>query len=144
PGDAEVQADRLGVADVQVAVRLGRETGADAGVLPAGQVLADDLADEVLAGWGGAGGRGFGRSFRSGRTGRRGHSGGGGTDGKIPVHPSPKAWPGKWPPERAIFCIRDVGSSFLARILPVQGGSIRARMDRGRAAGNHDTTGGKV
>jgi hypothetical protein len=26
-GDAEVQADRLGMADMQVAVRLGRETG---------------------------------------------------------------------------------------------------------------------
>src|SRR3546814_4904743 len=47
-GDAEVQADRLGVADVQVAVGLGREAGADGGMLPVGQVLADDLADEVL------------------------------------------------------------------------------------------------
>src|SRR3546814_2109910 len=38
----------LGVADVQVAVGLGREAGADGGMLPVGQVLADDLADEVL------------------------------------------------------------------------------------------------
>src|SRR5690606_8656560 len=47
-GDAEVQADRLGVADVQVAVGLGRKAGADGRMLPAGQVLADDLADEIL------------------------------------------------------------------------------------------------
>src|SRR3546814_7841305 len=47
-GDAEVQADRLGVDDVQVAVGLGREAGADGGMLHVGQVLADDLADEVL------------------------------------------------------------------------------------------------
>src|SRR3546814_12710702 len=47
-GDAEVQADRLGVADVKVAVGLGREAGADGGMLPVGKVLADDLADEVL------------------------------------------------------------------------------------------------
>src|SRR5690606_13090261 len=46
-GDAEVQADRLGVADVQVAVGFGRETGADGVVLAAGQVVADDLPDEV-------------------------------------------------------------------------------------------------
>src|SRR3546814_2794998 len=47
-GDAEVQADRLGVADVQVAVGLGREAGADGGMLSVGQVLAEDMADEVL------------------------------------------------------------------------------------------------
>ena len=47
-GDAEVQADRLGMADVQVAVGFGRETGVDDRVLAAGQVLADDLADEVV------------------------------------------------------------------------------------------------
>ncbi len=46
-GDAEVEADRLGVADVQVAVRLGREARDDA-VAPAGpQVGGDDVADEV-------------------------------------------------------------------------------------------------
>src|SRR5690606_27949802 len=52
-GDAEVQADRLGVADVQVAVGLGRKAGPDRGMLPAGQVVADDLADEVLLAGGG-------------------------------------------------------------------------------------------
>src|SRR5690606_35394404 len=46
----EVQADRLGVADVQIAVGLGREARADRGVLAAGQVVADDLADEILPG----------------------------------------------------------------------------------------------
>ncbi len=47
-GQAEIQADRLGVADVQVAVGLGREAGANDRVLAAGQILADDLADEVF------------------------------------------------------------------------------------------------
>ena len=47
-GDAEVQADRLGVADVQVAVRLGREAGMDPPVVLAGpQVLKNDLSNEV-------------------------------------------------------------------------------------------------
>src|SRR5690606_26857234 len=67
-GDAEVQADRLGVADVQVAVRLRREAGADRGVLAAGQVLADDLPDEVVADavfWGRARGRGLAHRWYS-------------------------------------------------------------------------------
>ena len=47
-GDAEVQADRFGVADVEVAVRLGRKARRDAAVVPAGgEVLVDDRADEV-------------------------------------------------------------------------------------------------
>ena len=47
-GDAEVQADRLGVADVQVAIRLGREARGDApAVLPRLHVVRDDGADEV-------------------------------------------------------------------------------------------------
>ncbi len=47
-GEAEVEADRLGVADVQVAVRLRREPRDDpAAEAPAGVVLGDDLADEV-------------------------------------------------------------------------------------------------
>ena len=52
-GDAEVQADRLRVADVQVAVRLGRKPrGHAAAVLAAGVVGGDDLADEVQPlGW---------------------------------------------------------------------------------------------
>ena len=51
---AEVQADALGMAHVQVAVGLGREARADGFVPPAGEVLADDLADEVLPVDGGA------------------------------------------------------------------------------------------
>ncbi len=48
--DAEVQADRLGVADVQVAVRLGRKPRGDAAAVLAGRVVGvDDLADEVEA-----------------------------------------------------------------------------------------------
>src|SRR3546814_11722109 len=61
-GDAEVQADRLGVADVQVAVGLGREAGADGGMLPVGQVMAEGTADAVLlfeGRTGIAGGRGW-------------------------------------------------------------------------------------
>src|SRR5581483_6672935 len=49
-GDAEVQADRLGVADVEVAVGLRREPRHDlAAVLPGAVVLVDDVADEVGA-----------------------------------------------------------------------------------------------
>ena len=52
-GEAVVQADRLGVADVQVAVRLGREARVHAAAEPAGAVvLLDDLLDEVeRLGW---------------------------------------------------------------------------------------------
>ena len=47
-GQAEVQADRLGVADVQVAVGLRREARVDAAAEPPGAVvLLDDLLDEV-------------------------------------------------------------------------------------------------
>ena len=46
-GDAEVQADRLGVADVEVAVRLGREARDHRRVPAAAQVVGHDLADEV-------------------------------------------------------------------------------------------------
>ncbi len=55
-GQPEVEADRLGVADVQVAVGLGREAGRDPGVPAGGQVGVDDVAEEV-----GALGRGHGR-----------------------------------------------------------------------------------
>ncbi len=48
PGQAEIEADGLGVADVQVAVGLGREAGVDAAAPFAGaDVLVDDLADEI-------------------------------------------------------------------------------------------------
>ncbi len=47
-GQAEVQADALGMADVQVAVRLGRKTRMHAAAELAGaEVLFDDLFDEV-------------------------------------------------------------------------------------------------
>ena len=54
-GDAEVQADRLGVADVQVAVGLRGKPRVDTAAVPAGLAVGDDdLADEVE-------GRGVGR-----------------------------------------------------------------------------------
>src|SRR5690606_20925461 len=43
----EVQADRLGVADMQIAVRLRRETRDDAGVLAGIQVGLDDRAEKI-------------------------------------------------------------------------------------------------
>ena len=48
-GDAEVQADGLGVADVEVAVGLRRETRHHAADAARGQVLLDHLPEEVLA-----------------------------------------------------------------------------------------------
>ena len=45
--DAEVEADRLGVPDVEVAVGLGREPGDDRGVPAVPQVGGHDVADEV-------------------------------------------------------------------------------------------------
>ena len=48
---AEVEADGLGVADVQVAVGLGRKPGDDSAAVDAGRhVGGDDLADEVNGG----------------------------------------------------------------------------------------------
>ena len=41
--------DRVGVADVEVAVRLGREAGDDRRMAPAADIRGDDLADEVGA-----------------------------------------------------------------------------------------------
>jgi hypothetical protein len=70
--DPEVEADALGVPDVQITVRLGREARRDAAtVLARRLVLAHDLGDEV-----GAGRRGFGHGAGSDRrnakfTGRR-------------------------------------------------------------------------
>ena len=50
-GEAEVQADALGVADVQIAVRLGRKPRVHAAaVLAGGAVGVDDLLDEVARG----------------------------------------------------------------------------------------------
>ena len=47
--DAEVEADRLGVADVQIAVGLGRKARDDASCAgPASRSACDDVADEIL------------------------------------------------------------------------------------------------
>ena len=59
--DAEVEADRLGMADMEVPVGLGREAGDDGRVLPRPQVVGDDVADEVgPLGGDGLGGARFG------------------------------------------------------------------------------------
>ncbi len=48
-GDAKVETDRLGVPDVQVAVRFRREARDDAAVvLPGGHISGNDLANKVL------------------------------------------------------------------------------------------------
>ena len=60
-GEAEVQADGLRVADVQVAVGFRGEAGGDGRVLTRGQVGVDDLLDEVAVG---RRRRGFGRHGR--------------------------------------------------------------------------------
>jgi hypothetical protein len=46
-GDPKVEADRLGVADVQITVRLRREAGVDFRVLSAPHIFCDDIADEI-------------------------------------------------------------------------------------------------
>jgi hypothetical protein len=46
-GDAEIQADRLGVADVEVAVWFGREAGHHPGMALGVEVGLNDVADEV-------------------------------------------------------------------------------------------------
>jgi hypothetical protein len=48
---AEIEADRLGVADMEIAVRLRRKAGDHAFVPARGQVRANDVADEILAGF---------------------------------------------------------------------------------------------
>ena len=48
PGHAEIQADRLGMADVEIAVGLGRKARGHTPAVPArGQVLGDDGANEI-------------------------------------------------------------------------------------------------
>ena len=44
----EVQTDGFGVADVQIAVRLGRETGLDGCMFTAFEVFFDDGADKMV------------------------------------------------------------------------------------------------
>ena len=57
-GHAEIQADRLGMADMQVTVGFRRKAGLDGGMFARGKVIAHDLADEVGTDRGvGAGGR---------------------------------------------------------------------------------------
>ena len=48
---AEIQADRLGVADMEIAVRLRRKAGDDARMAAGREVGADDVADEILPGF---------------------------------------------------------------------------------------------
>ena len=53
--DAEIEADRLGMTDVKVAVRLGREAGDDRLMSTLANVRRHDLADEIASlrrGWG--------------------------------------------------------------------------------------------
>jgi hypothetical protein len=45
--DAEIERDRLGVTDMQIAVRLRRKAGHDPAVLAGGEIGLDDVADEV-------------------------------------------------------------------------------------------------
>jgi hypothetical protein len=77
-GDAEVGPDRPGVAQVQVAVGLGREPGLDRPMAALGEVLADDRADEVLGrgAQGGLGMAGRGMVGRGGGLVGHGHVGG--------------------------------------------------------------------
>ncbi len=49
--DAEIQADRLGVADMEVAVRLGRKAGHHLFGAAGVEVGLDDVADEVAPGF---------------------------------------------------------------------------------------------
>ncbi len=48
-GDAEIQTDRLGVADMQIAVRLGWKARDDAFVPARSEIGAHDVADKILA-----------------------------------------------------------------------------------------------
>src|SRR5271169_2100785 len=50
-GNAEVETDRLGMADVQIAVRLGREAGDNRLNLTSVEIGRDNVADEVARGF---------------------------------------------------------------------------------------------
>ncbi|MNN25163.1 hypothetical protein D3C81_1386210 [compost metagenome] len=65
-GQAEVHADRLGMADVQVTVGLRRKTGDDAAVLARVQVGLHDRTQEVRRDGGSAFGSGVGSGVGSG------------------------------------------------------------------------------
>src|SRR2546425_11118113 len=51
--DAEVEADALGMANVEIAVGLGRKAGVDLPVFRRGQVGGNDGSDEVVGSGGG-------------------------------------------------------------------------------------------
>ena len=51
-GDAEIKAERLGVADMQIAVGLRREAGHDFAHPPGGEVGRDDVANEIAPAFG--------------------------------------------------------------------------------------------
>src|SRR6185437_779305 len=48
PRDAEVEANRLGMADVQIAIRLGRKARDHLFDAPGIQIGLDDVADEIV------------------------------------------------------------------------------------------------
>jgi hypothetical protein len=48
-GDPEIEADRLGVADMEVAVGLGRKAGHDRAGAAGGEIARDDVADEIAS-----------------------------------------------------------------------------------------------
>ena len=83
-GDAEVQANRFGVADVEIAVRLWRKTCLNFRPSAAANVLRHDIADEV---------------GRSGSVGRRSHVAGEATEQDVDSQPAPSAGPSH--PERS-------------------------------------------
>src|SRR5574340_1181827 len=58
-GQAEIEADALGMADMQVAVGFGRETCFDPAMPLAGAVVFfNNAANEIRSGWGGVAGLG--------------------------------------------------------------------------------------
>ena len=63
---AEVQANRLGVADVEISIGLGREAGLNAAAIFIGlQIIQNNVADKVRRpGFGGPAGCGFGMGIR--------------------------------------------------------------------------------
>jgi len=46
-GQTEIETDGLGMTDMEVTVRLRRETGYDGLVLAGAQILVDDVADKI-------------------------------------------------------------------------------------------------
>src|SRR5205823_13758222 len=49
--DPEVQADRLGMTDMKITVRLWWKAGDNPGVFPGSQILRHNVADEVGGSW---------------------------------------------------------------------------------------------